>query len=225
MRTTLVALALAVAPALLAGGCDSKEEPDLGLPQTKSLGDLKKSSRNEMSKEELEEARRKAGFKDDDELRAEAKAAYEASEKSFVKGRTDRYKALFAELRTRLDEVEKQAPKWAKAKDPDKAFGKWSEKYKEGVKTLLDEYDALTEKGSRGGDLQVDLAKVIADWENLNGDLGPKIADAEGFATTLETLRSGLDAIEKIVDDIDKDDTIEPEDAPEDGKADEKKDK
>jgi hypothetical protein len=210
-----ILLALSLTPA-----CDSKEEPDLGLPETKSLSELKKSTKNEMSKEELEEARRKAGFKDQEELEAEARAAYEASEKSFVKGRVDRYRKLFETLRKKLDQVEKQAPKWASAKDPDAAFGKFQEKYKEETKAFLDEYDELTEKGSRGGDMQAELNKIISTWENLNGDLGPKISEADGFPTTLEAIRKGLDEIEKTIDEIDKDESIEPEEGAEEEKKD-----
>src|SRR5690606_13624577 len=102
--------------------CDSGQEPLPDPPKTKGLYDLKQASDTKMSKEELEEARRKAGFKSHEEQIAEAKEAYEKMERGYVKGRVDAYRKLLGDLRKNLDTIEKEAPKWAKAKDPDAAF-------------------------------------------------------------------------------------------------------
>jgi chromosome segregation ATPase len=168
-----------------------------------------------MSKEELEEARRKAGFKSHEERLEEAKAQYDQMEKGYVKGRLSAYRDLVKGLRDKLDEVEKAAPKWAKN---EAAFKKFSEKYKEDNTAFKKQYDELSEQGNRGGNLQVDLGSLVDEWENFNGDLAPQISEAEGFATTLEGLRTKIGDIEKALDEIEKDETIEADELPEDDK-------
>ncbi len=204
-------------------GCDSGE-PAAEPQKSKSVSELKQAPKKEMSKEELEEARRKAGFKSREEQLEEAKAVYETMEKGFVKGRLEAYRGLAKDLRTAVDGVEKSAAKWAKAKDPDAAFGKWNEKYTADNKAFMTAYRELTEKESRGGNVQVTLGGLITQWENFNGDLGGKIAEAEGFGPTLEALRKGLDGLDKQLDEIEKDESIEADPAP-DGADDKKKKK
>jgi chromosome segregation ATPase len=206
-------------------GCDKKEDSaaDLEAKKTKSVFDVKQSAKTEMSKEELEEARRKAGFKSHEERLDEAKAEYEKMERGFIKGRLPAYRDLMKGVRAKLDEVEKAAPKWAKA---EATFEKWNTKYKEDVKALKKTHDELNEKGSRGGNLEVDIGTLLTDWEAFNAELDPKISEAEGFATSLEGLRTKIGEIEKELDAIEKDDTIEPEE-PEGGekKGDKKEEK
>jgi hypothetical protein len=79
----------------------------------------------------------------------------------------------------------------------------------------MDTYDELTEKRSRGGDMQAQLNRVISTWEDLNGDLDPKISEAEGFSATLESLRKGLDEVEKTLEEIAADESVEAETPPE----------
>ncbi|MEM6293655.1 MAG: hypothetical protein AAGA54_20440 [Myxococcota bacterium] len=222
MRKIVLSAAL-IAPLTLPG-CDSNKEPIVEPNKSKKPSELKQASKNEMSKEELEKARREAGFKSQDEQMAEAKAIYENMEKGFVKGRLESYRKMVKDLRDALTEVEKASAKWAKAKDPDAAFAKWNEGYKADNKEFMKAYRDLTEKESRGGNVQVLLGGYITAWEAFNGDLGGKIAENEKFAPTLEEMRKQLDALEKELDAIEKDETVEADPAPEgDGKKKKKK--
>ena len=198
-------------------GCDNKAiEEELTDNKSKSIYDVKQKPKTEMSKEELEEARRKAGFKSHEERLEEAKAQYDKMEKGYIKGRLSTYRDMVKGLRTKLDDVEKAAPKWAKN---EAAFKKFSDKYKADNTDFKKSYDDLTEKGTRGGNLQIEIGNLVSEWENFNGDLGPKISEAEGFKTTLEGLRTKLGEIDKALDEIEKDESIEADEPPEDAKA------
>lgn len=209
--------ALGVVATLVLAACDGGKEPDLGLPKTKKFSDLKQENKNELSKEELEEARRQAGFKSPEEERAEALARYATEEKAYVKGRLAAYRKLVTKLRGQIDAFEKAAPKWASAKNPEGTVAKFKEKYTKDTKALRDEYNTLTETGSRGGDTTSALALALEDWETLGEELGPNIAEAEGFTTALQGLRTKLDALLSTLTEIEKDESIEP-DPPTDGK-------
>lgn len=214
MRKTLLFTAL-LAPLCLAA-CDSAAE-DTPEP-SKKPADLKQKPKSELSKEELAEARRKAGFKSQEEQMAEAKAVYEKMERGYVKARLEPYRDLAKQLSASIDGIEKNAKKWAAAKDPDAAFAKWNEGYKKGKKELMTEYRDLTEKESRGGDVQVILGEVITGWENLSGDLSGKVSEAEGFGPTLEALRKGLGNLETKLAEIESDESVEADELPEGAK-------
>src|SRR4029079_12583543 len=96
--------------------CDSKpkEEPPA---KTKNLSELKQTTKTDMSPEELEEARRKPGSADKDQPAEESIAVMRKGEREFVKTRLAEHRALLKTLRGLLDQVEKEAPKWPKAKD------------------------------------------------------------------------------------------------------------
>jgi hypothetical protein len=200
-------------------GCDSGKEPDLGIPQTKSVYDLKQEKKSKLSPEELAEERRKAGFKSHEEQIAEAKATYEIMEKGYVKGRLPAYRALLASLRKEMDAVEKAAAGFAKAKDPQAAHAKFDEKAKETKKTLLDGYDELTDTGSRGGNFQIELDKAVRGWEGLVKELSPEIAADEGFPAALAEIRKQIDAVEAELEAIEKDDSIEADEVEDEGVA------
>lgn len=211
MRNFGLRLAL-IALALPGPGCSSNEEaPDLGLPKTRNLSELKQESKSEMSKEELEEARRRAGFKSPEEQRAEALAEYVKSEKAYVKGRLKEFRKLTQTMRKRLDTVEKAAPQWLKAKDGDAAVAKFKEKNKEANKQVIDTYDELTEKGSRGGDTIAGLDRAVRQWQDLNSELHPQAAEVEAFPAVLAAIRQQLDEVDAAFQEIEKDDSIEAE--------------
>jgi chromosome segregation ATPase len=196
---------------LTAIACDKKEEDeDLGLKKSKSIYDVKQSTKSEMSKEELEEARRKAGFKSHEERLEEAKAEYSKMEKGYVKARLPAFRDLLEDIRANLDGVEKAAPKWVKS---DATFEKWNAKYKDGVKSVKKTHDELTETGNRGGNVEVEINTLLSDWDTFNAELEPKSAEAETFKASLEALRTKIGEIEQELDAIEKDDTIEPEKA------------
>jgi hypothetical protein len=222
MRTLALFFAL-LAPFVLTA-CDSEKEPIVEPNQGKKPSELKQAKKEEMSAEELAEARKKAGFVSPEEQMAEAKAIYEKEEKAFVKGRLESYRKMIKDLRDALDSVEKGSAKWAKAKDPDKAFTDFNEGYSADNEVFMKAYRELTEKESKGGDVQVKLGGFIYSWEDFNGDLSGDIAQNEKFVPTLEEFRKALTAIESDLDAIEKDEEIEAQ-PPSDAEGDDEKKK
>jgi hypothetical protein len=226
MSTSAPRLVCAVIIAALAFGCDKKtEEAKTDDKKTKSIYDVKQAAKTEMTEEELEEARRKAGFVPHEERLEEAKAEYEKMEKGYVKGRLAAYRDLLKAVKAELDAVEKAAPKFA-----DATFEKWNAKYKEGVKAIKTKENELTENGSRGGNLQIDITALLEGWDAFNGSLGPKAAENPEFKTNLDGLRTKITEIEKKLDEIEKDEAIvaetpEGEEKKDDKKSDKKGDK
>ena len=104
--------------------------------------------------------------------------------------------------------MEKEAGKWAKAKDSAKAFEKFSKKFKERTKEFRSEYDTLTGHGAEGGNTQVLLGKAYRGWENLRAELGPKISEQERFAQVLGELRAQLAEVGKALGEIEKDEEL-----------------
>ncbi len=214
---TLVLFSALIAPLALVG-CDSEKEPIVEPDKSKKPSELKQASKTEMSAEELAEARKKAGFVSPEEQMAEAKQVYEKMEKEFVKGRMDDYRKTVADLSGALDKVEKASAKWAKAKDPEAAYTKWAEGYSADNKEFMKGYRELTEKESRGGQVQVLLGGVITGWENFNGDLSGKIAENEQFAPTLEELRKKIKELSDELDAIEKDESLEADEVKDEDK-------
>jgi hypothetical protein len=214
MRIVVVATGLVLG--LVA--CDSSQPKVETPPKTKSLSELKQTTKTDMSPEELEEARRKAGFADQDELAAQNIEVMRKGEREYVKTRLAEHRALTKAMRGLVDRVEKEAPKWPKAKDPTKAFEKFSTGYKEEVKALDASYKKLMESAT-AIDVQAKLAKVMDAFELVNNDLGPELSTAEGFAGAVTGVRTQLDEVEKDLDAIEKDESLKidetyvPEDA------------
>ncbi len=205
--------------------CDNANRVEKDLPPpAKNLADMKQKSTSTASKAELEEARRKAGFKSYEEQLAEAKVASEADAKLYIKGKLADYRKLLGSVRKKLDEVEKAAQKWADAKDAQKQFDKFVEKYKADTRELYKGYDELTGKGLEGGDTQVTLAEAMRGWDDLREDLAPDIGKQEGFGQALATIRGKLDEVSKALDAIEKDEAL-GDAAAGDKKADDKADK
>lgn len=215
------------AAALMIGlvACDSKPKEEPPPAKTKSLSDLKQTTKTDMSPEELEEARRKAGFADKDQLAEENIAVMRKGEREYVKTRLAEHRAMLKTLRGLVDRVEKEAPGWPKAKDPAKAFEKFNEKYKEDVKALEATNKTLMETAT-GIDIQAKLIGAFRSFELVNDDLGPELSTAEGFATTVADLRKQLDEIDKELEAIEKDETLKVDETYKpagDGKAEKKK--
>ncbi len=166
-----------------------------------------KPKRPEMTPEELEAARRAAGFKDKDELAEENKAQMAKGEREFVKTRLKEHRAMLEDIRDLLASAEKQAAKWPKAKDPAKAFEKFNEKYKEDQKAVGEVYKKLLDGGTMI-DIQAKFVGMFRAFENFNGDLAPEIAAEEGFAKALEDIRAQLDEIDKELEAIEKDESL-----------------
>lgn len=219
MRVALIGTGLALVFSL--GGCDQKE-PDLGIPKTRDMTELKQSKDTKMSKEELEAARREAGFKSHEEQVAEAKEAYDKMEKGYVKGRVDQYREMLDALGKKLDAIEKAAAKWTKAKDAAGAFAKFEEKYKEEKKEFIDAYMELTEERSRGGNFQVEVDKAVTGWEELVGALGPDTTE-EDVKSATEEIRKQITVVSEELDAIEKDESIEADEVEAEGEGKKKK--
>lgn len=202
MRALLCAMGLVFG----LSACDTGQEIELP-PKPKSMGDLKQSTKSDMTPAELEEARRKAGFKDADELAEENIAQMKKGEREYVKTRLAEHREMLATLRDLLSRVEKQAPKWPKAKNAQAAFEKFSKGYREDTAALTKVYKKLMEGGSQI-DIQAKLVGTFRAFENLNGDLGPEISAEEGLKKTLEDLRKQLDELDAELEAIEKDESL-----------------
>lgn len=209
MRSSDSASAMVLLGLLLGlSACDSGQPKIETPPPTKSFSDLKQAAKTDMSPEELEEARRKAGFKDKDELAEENIAVMKKGEREYVKTRLAEHRELLETVRGLIDRVEKEAPKWAKAKDAAKAFEKFSEKFKEDTKAVDETYKKLMEGGGAQIDIQAKLIGAFRSFELLNGDLGPEISAEEKFGTAISELRKELDELDKELEAIEKDESL-----------------
>jgi hypothetical protein len=222
MRSLVVAFGFA---AVIAGpACDQTKPEDKAPPaKTKNLSEMKQGG-SEKSAEELEKARKEAGWKSNDDMLAEAKEKYERDSKIYIKGKIKDYRKILEDIRKQLDALEKAAPKWAESKDGAKTVEAFATKAKKDNKEILDRYDEVTNKGTEGGNTQVVLGDAVRAWEDLYGDLAPDLSTNAAFATTLADIRKKLDEVTKVLDEIEKDDTLvaEPEEGA-DAKADDKK--
>ena len=152
---------------------------DLG-PKSKKLSEIK-SKKSEMTPEQLKEARRKAGFKDTDEIAAENAKMFEKGAREYVKTRMKEYRSFLTDFRANIDEIEEQAAAWPKAKDPQKAFDKWRNEFGKDAKEIMKRYDKMTGRGAEGGNTQAVLGRAFRGWENLKNDLNAEIGANERF--------------------------------------------
>jgi uncharacterized low-complexity protein len=189
-------------------GCDSSK-PEIAPAPTKKPSELKQAVDEKRSKEELEAARRAAGFKSYEEQAAENMAAMEKGEREYIKRRLVDYRKLLADLRADVDDIEKSSKDWAAAKDGQKAFDAHAEKRKEHTKGLNTRYAEISEDGVRGGNFQANLSKAWRAWEDLGNDLGPAISAEGNFTKALADLRTELDGLTKELDAIEKDETLD----------------
>ncbi len=223
MRSLLCATVCAAGLTLGAPACDSGQPKVEAPPKTKSITELKQSSKTEMTPEELEEARRKAGFKDKDELAEENINVMKKGEREYIKTRLADHRELTKTMRGLLDKVEKAAPKWGKAKDPAKAYEGFAEGYKEETKALAEKHNELIKGGGSQIDVQAKLVGVFRVFENLNGDLSPELAGEEGFQTALADIRKQLDEIDGDLEAIEKDESLKVVDTKPEGEDEAKK--
>jgi len=184
--------------------CDGERENPYAVKKKSGAVDLH-SYEEEMTPEELAAARKAAGHESMDEIAAENAKMFEKGAQEYIKTRMPEYRDLLKEMRGYLDKIEKQASKW---KD-DAAFAKFNDKYKKDVKAFLDDYDVLTGQGAEGGETQADLGRAVRDWEALNNDLGPGVADNEQLPKAIEDIRARLTTVEESLDKIEADESLE----------------
>jgi len=221
MRSSLLVISTLFTLSTIA--CDAKTEEAAAPKKTKSINELSQSKKDTRTPEELEKARKEAGFVDPKEEAEANIAAMEKGEREFIKTRVAKYREMTKGLRGYIGEIEKEAKAWAKAKNGQKAFDKFSETYKEDVRDFKASYNELTENGIRGGALGVTTAKIVRSWENINNDLSPTIANEANFDKSITDLRAAIDALEKEFDLIEKDETLKAGELEEEPKADDKK--
>lgn len=210
MRTALLVVALSLTFAPACGGGEKKSIAEQIGPATKNVTDLK--SETKISEEELARKRKEAGFVSKEEadakLAAENAAIFEKGDREYVKARLAEYRKLSADTRKLLDDIEKDAAKWAAAKDPAKAFEKQAEDLHKRFKDASKKLDELSEKGAKGGQTQVLLNGVFRPFEELDGALGADLSKDPAFAETITKLRTAVDAVDKQLGEIEKDESL-----------------
>jgi hypothetical protein len=191
-------------------GCGSSdgEIPDKFKVEKKYVPLSEREVKVTQTPEELAEIRKKSGFKSKEELAAENAKMFEKGAREYVKTRLDAYRGFVADLRSKLEEVEKESAKWAKAKDPDKAYERWAKKAAKKQKEFDKAFMDMTGNMSEGGDTTAKLGKAYRGWERLYGSLGGKVAENERFPPVVKEIRDNLVPVDALLDDIEKDDTL-----------------
>ena len=214
MKTALavVALSLFIGPV---AGCDGGERKSIAEqigPASKNLNEVKTAPK--VSEEELAKRRKEAGFVSKEEadakIAAENAKMFEKGDREFIKTRVKEYRALTADTRKLLDDIEKETAKWSAAKDPAKAFAKAEEGLQKRGKDLQKALDKLSEGGAKGGNTQAILNKAFRPLDELVGALGPDLGKEAAFPETLKTIRAALDEAEAAFTEIEKDETLVP---------------
>lgn len=214
MRTALAVIALSLFLGPVAG-CDGGERKSIADqigPASKNLSEVKTAP--VVSEEELAKRRKEAGFvtkeEADAKIAAENAKMFEKGDREYVKARVKEYRALTADTRKFLDDVEKDAGKWAAAKDPAKAFEKSAKDLEKRGKDLQKALDKLSEKGTKGGNTQAILNKSFRPLDELVAALGPELSKEAAFAETLKNIRAALDEADAAFTEIEKDETLVP---------------
>lgn len=207
----VAALSLFLGPvAGCGGGGEKKSIADQIGPATKNIADVKADTK--VSEEELQRRRKEAGFVSKEEadakIAAENAKMFEKGDREYVKARLKEYRALTADTRKLLDDIEKESGKWVAAKDPQKAFDKASEDLGKRAKALQKTIDTLSEKGIKGGNTQAILNKVFRPLAELSDALAPDISKQEAFPKTLTDIRAALTEAEAAFTEIEKDETL-----------------
>lgn len=190
-------------------GCDSSdgEIPDK-FKVEKIVPLSERKQKVTQTPEELAEIRKKSGFKSQEELAEENRKMFEKGEREYVKTRLKEYRKFLADLRGKLDEVEKESAKWAKAKDPDKVYERWQKKAAKKQKEFDKAFMKMTGNMIEGGDTTAKLGKAYRAWEDLFRSLSGKVGDNERFPPAVKKIRDNLEPVDALLDDIEKDDTL-----------------
>ena len=205
MRRPATPLALLAAPALAAllGACN---EPDAPSPRPPARSE---PTPPPMSPDELAEARRKAGFRDDD-LIAEKALAREQGGRRYVREHLAAYRGLVKALRRSVDDIDRSARRWALARDPQRSYRRWRDARSRIVADLSQRYRELRREGVDAGSTQALVERIYRQWEDVNNDLGGDAAEQERFAALISELSEGLDAAELALDEIERDEDLAP---------------
>ncbi|MBL9106613.1 MAG: hypothetical protein JNL82_37175 [Myxococcales bacterium] len=188
-------------PLALVVACEAPPEP---RPQTAAAP---VASPPAMTPEELAEARRKAGFKDDD-LAAEKALTREHGARVHVKANLAAYRALVRGMGRSVADIERSAKRWARSSDPQRAYRRWREQRARQAANLTEQHRALRREADDGR-TQALVERTFRQWEDLLNDLGGDVAGQARFAALVAELRASLAAADAALDEIDHDDELE----------------
>lgn len=160
-----------------------------------------------MSPAELAEARRKAGFKDDD-FAAEKALTREHGARVQVKAHLAEYRQLTRDLRRSVQDIEQSSKRWARASDPQRAYRRWREGRARQTASLTERHRALQREGTDAGSTQALVERTFRQWEDLQNDLGGDVAGQARFAALVAELRASLLAVEASLDEIAHDEDL-----------------
>lgn len=160
-----------------------------------------------MSPAELAEARRKAGFKDDD-FAAENALTREHGARVQVKAHLGEYRELARQLRLRVQDIEQSSKRWARASDPQRAYRRWREGRTRQTAQLTEQHRSLQREGTDTGTTQMLIERTFRQWEDLQNDLGGDVAGQARFAALVAELRASLAAVEAALDEIAHDEDL-----------------
>ena len=162
-----------------------------------------------MTPDELAETRRKAGFLDSSQLAEERAAARERVARAYVRTELAAYREVVKGLKVSTEEIDRAAKRWLKAGDPQRAYERWRGGFRRRADRLTAAYRELMDEGIDGGEAQNLLAQAYRRWEDLKEDLGGEVAGDERFAGLVAELRAALDAVARVLDDIEHDEELE----------------
>jgi len=197
----------ALALALSACGGDQPSIADQIGPASKKTSELE-IPKVEMTPEERAAARKKAGFVDPEEEAAKVAIEMEKGEREYVKTRLKDFRTLTKDFEARADELDKEVAKWAKSKNPEKAFDKFKAKFMKPARKLMSRQAKLTENNARGGKTNESLIMALRTWDDLLNDLSPDVADNERYPEIMKEVREGIGKVNASLDDIEKDEDL-----------------
>lgn len=195
------------AVALVVTGCGEREPPP--APSRVELAAPAHTEAAAMTPDELAETRRKAGFQDSAALAEERAAARERVARVYVRSHLAEYRSVVKQLRQSADEIDRAARRWLKAGDPQRAYERWRGGFRRRSERITTAYERLGDDGIDGGQAQLLLAQAYRRWEDLKEDLGGNVAADERFAGLVAGLREALDAVARLLDDIEHDEELQ----------------
>jgi hypothetical protein len=191
---------------LVVSGCG--EEPPPPPPPHVEVAAPARAQPAAMTPDELVETRRKSGFQDPAALAEERAAARERVARVYVRSHLAEYRGVVKQLRQSADEIDRAARRWLKAGDPQRAYERWRGGFRRRSERITVSYQRLVDDGIDGGQAQLLLAQAYRRWEDLKEDLGGNVAEDGRFAGLVAGLREALDAVARLLDDIEHDEEL-----------------
>lgn len=160
-----------------------------------------------MTPEELAEARRKAGFKDDD-FAAEKALTREHGARAHVKEHLADYRELVRGLKRSVGDIDRSAKQWARASDPQRSYRAWRERRARTAAQLTEQHRALRRDATDAGSTQALIERTFRQWEDLLNDLGGDVAGQARFVALVAELRASLAAVDAALEEIEHDEDL-----------------